>query len=307
MRISLSKKSDVPLHRQLSEQIVFQITTGSLNAATEMPSVRTLARTLGVHHNTVSKAYQDLVARGWLKRQQGTRLRVKGAKAATSQRAKIGLDELINQTIQRAQEMGYSLQALRTQVWERLLAQPPDHILLIEGEAELREILRAELESALGRPVETCTPEQLAAEPDLAMGAQVVAPDYALELLASHVPHNRPGISLRFSKADEHLALIRELREPSVVAVVSVSRTLLRTASGLLAPVVGRRHAYREVLLPAKGGADLRGVDIAFCDSLSLSKVRCNRKIAYRLLAGECVEGIRFTLAGGAGPAGGHD
>jgi DNA-binding transcriptional MocR family regulator len=52
MNISLNQDSDVPLRQELSEQIVFLITTGELRAGEEMPSVRALARRANVHHNT---------------------------------------------------------------------------------------------------------------------------------------------------------------------------------------------------------------------------------------------------------------
>ena len=63
MDIHLSKESEVPLRQQLTEQIVFSITTGQLRTGQQLPSVRALARQLKIHHNTVSEAYQDLVRR----------------------------------------------------------------------------------------------------------------------------------------------------------------------------------------------------------------------------------------------------
>src|SRR5271170_5224051 len=115
MQISLSKKGDVPLRQQLADQLVFLITTGQLRPGQQLPSVRALARLTKVHHNTVSEAYQDLVRRNWLTRQRGRRLIV-GARAGTSQSTPSSLDELINESIQRARDMGYSLQALTERV-----------------------------------------------------------------------------------------------------------------------------------------------------------------------------------------------
>jgi len=144
MQISLSKSSDVPLRQQLAEQIVFLITTGELRAGEQLPSVRALARRVKVHHNTVSEAYQDLVRREWLTRRRGSRL-VVGVRAGSGQRSPANLDELINESIRRAKEMGYSLKVLTERVRERLLAEPPDHILVVEQEAGLREIIRKEV------------------------------------------------------------------------------------------------------------------------------------------------------------------
>jgi hypothetical protein len=83
------------------------------------------------------------------------------------------------------------------------------------------------------------------------------------------------------------------LKEPSVVAVVSVSRSLLKTARGLFAPAIGRRHTFREVLLK---GADLRGVDIAICDSRAMRVAKCKQKVRYELVSADCLENLRQLL-----------
>ena len=113
MQIALSKNSDVPLRQQLAEQIVFLITTGQLRAGENLPSVRALARQSKVHHNTVSEAYQELVRRGWLTRRRGTQLVVGTSSGAPLVKTHT-LDELINETIQRAREMGFTLQVAET-------------------------------------------------------------------------------------------------------------------------------------------------------------------------------------------------
>jgi len=151
MKISLSKNSDVPLWQQLAEQIVVSITTGELRAGQQLPSVRALARRVKVHHNTVSEAYQDLVRRAWLTRQRGSRL-VVGALSDPGQKSPCSLDELINESIQRAKQMGYSLQSLTECVRSRLLAEPPDHFLIVEQEPGLREIIRHEVQERLRCP-----------------------------------------------------------------------------------------------------------------------------------------------------------
>jgi GntR family transcriptional regulator len=153
MQIALSKDSDVPLRQQLAEQIVFLITTGQLRAGEELPSVRAIARQSKVHHNTVSQAYQELVRRGWLTRRRGSQL-VVGSIAGAPLNDPQTLDELINESIQRAQRMGFTLQALRQRVRERMMAQPPDHFLVVEQEPGLRAIMRREIDESLGRPIE---------------------------------------------------------------------------------------------------------------------------------------------------------
>jgi GntR family transcriptional regulator len=297
MQISLSKNSDVPLRQQLAEQIVFLITTGQLRTGQQLPSVRSLARRVKVHHNTVSEAYQDLVRRNWVTRQRGSRLIVGVSNGSTQQPS--SLDELINESIQRAKQMGYSLQALTECVRNRLLAEPADHFLIVEEEPGLREVIRQEVQETLGWSVESCSPEQFAKEPGLAVGAQVLAPNHIIGELKPRVPQSRPSISITYSAADQHLDLIRSLKKPSIIAAVSVSESLLKTARSLFAPAIGRRHTFREFLLPQGQHIELRGIDVAFCDSLAMPTVNCRRKIHYRLVDPSCFDDFAIAI----GPA----
>jgi DNA-binding transcriptional regulator YhcF (GntR family) len=289
MQISLIKNSDVPLRQQLSEQIVFLITTGQLPAGYRLPSVRSLARLVKVHHNTVSEAYQDLVRRKWLTRQRGSRLIV-GARISSDPKSPSNLDELINESIQRAKRMGYSLQALTECVRNRLLAEPPDHFLVVEEEPGLREVIRLEVQEKLGWTVESCSPEQFAKEPGMAVGAQVFAPNHIIGELEPFVPQSRPSVSIKYSEVHEHLDLVRGLKKPSTIAAVSVSESLLKSARSLFASAIGRRHTFQEFLLPQGDRIELPGIDVAFCDSVALPVVSCRRKIHYRLIAPSCFE-----------------
>jgi GntR family transcriptional regulator len=296
MQIALSKDSDVPLRQQVAEQIVFLITTGQLRVGQELPSVRTLARMCNVHHNTVSVAYQDLVRRGWLTRRRGSRLLV-GAGAGRASVTPQDLDELINESIHRARQMGYSLQALRQRVRERLMAQPPDHLLVVEEEPGLRKIIEAEIREHVKWSVESCSLEELTSEPGLAVGAQLLVPNHFVDEVKLVVPRNRPAIGVIYAQAVEHINLIHELQRPSIVTVVSVSESLLRTARSLLAPAIGTRHTLDEMLVDGDAPIRLNGGDLVFCDAVTFAKVHSRQKIAYRLLTPDCLEFIAATLS----------
>jgi GntR family transcriptional regulator len=295
MQISLSKSSDVPLWQQLAEQVVFQITTGKLRAGQQLPSVRALARLAKVHHNTVSEAYQDLVRRKWLTRRRGSRL-VVGTPADSGKQSPANLDELINDSIQRARELGYSLQDLTERVRERLLAEPPDHILIVEQEPGLCEIIRKEVAEALRFPVEICTPEQFAGNPARAIGAQIFAPDFTIEGLSPMIPGNRPAVSIIYSGADRQIDLIRKLKNPSIIAAVSVSESMLKTARALFAPAIGRKHSFRAVLFSPRVRNDLRGSDLVFCDSVAFNAITARYKVHYRLVDPKCLDHLGMTL-----------
>ena len=62
--IQIDLQSRVPLYEQLQEQIIRLSMLGILDENQQLPSVRALAREVGVNPNTVAKAYQQLEQQG---------------------------------------------------------------------------------------------------------------------------------------------------------------------------------------------------------------------------------------------------
>jgi len=170
-------------------------------------------------------------------------------------------------------------------VRQRLLAEPPDHLLVVEADAGLRRLLQDEIRAAINWPVEVCSRLELAANPGLGIGALAVAAHYAIPDVNPLLPKDRPALPLAFGAADEHVELIRRRREPSVVAVVSVSEGFLQTARSVLATAAGRRHVLQEFLLPLPGPKALAAADVVFADSISVREVKYPGVVPYRLIA----------------------
>ena len=293
MDIRIDSSSGIPIRRQLTEQIIFLIVVERLQHGEALPSVRELARRLKIHHNTVSEAYQDLVRRKWLDRRRGSRLTVVSRE---DRETKPTLDDLINRTINTARENGFSLQQLRERVRQRLLAEAPDHILVVEQDKGLRDLICEELRSELDWKVEGCTREELASNSGLAVGALAVSPQHALKAVSSLFPKERPVVPLRYAPADDHLKTIRARTRPSVLAVVSASDLFLEVARSVLAPAIGSRHELREILLPGESPAAARSADLVFCDSIAWKRVRTPKAIHYRMVRTESIEDVRSVM-----------
>ncbi|MBQ7816547.1 MAG: GntR family transcriptional regulator [Oscillospiraceae bacterium] len=60
----LDLKSRVPIYEQLKAKTLELIMAGVLEQDSQLPSVRSLARELGVNPNTIQKAYQDMEKEG---------------------------------------------------------------------------------------------------------------------------------------------------------------------------------------------------------------------------------------------------
>src|SRR5689334_17251980 len=143
MTIQINKNSEVPIREQLVEWVIYQIARGAWKPGAPLPSVRELARRLGVHRNTVSEAYSLLVERGWLVRRRGARLTVRSQSGEPAARAEDFRDKIAG-LVQYARRQGWTRQELHSRMEDELAASPADHILLVETEPGLRELLQQE-------------------------------------------------------------------------------------------------------------------------------------------------------------------
>src|ERR1700757_3793686 len=67
----LSQESEVPLYRQLAEQLASRIRSGEVARGERLPPTRELAGLLGLNRTTVSAAYEMLETQGLIAGQVG--------------------------------------------------------------------------------------------------------------------------------------------------------------------------------------------------------------------------------------------
>ena len=77
MIIILQDGSEVPVFKQIRNQIVMGISDGRLKPGEKLPTVRALAEEIGINSMTVNKAYQLLKQEGYIMtdRRNGVRVR----------------------------------------------------------------------------------------------------------------------------------------------------------------------------------------------------------------------------------------
>lgn len=71
MKIIISNQSELPIYAQIKEQIKEQVLNGQLPEGTPLPSIRKLAKELGVSVITTTRAYSDLEKEGFIASMQG--------------------------------------------------------------------------------------------------------------------------------------------------------------------------------------------------------------------------------------------
>ena len=77
MIIVLQDGSDIPVFKQIRNQIVMGISDGRLVPGEKLPTVRALAQEIGINSMTVNKAYQLLKQEGYIVTDRRNGVRVK--------------------------------------------------------------------------------------------------------------------------------------------------------------------------------------------------------------------------------------
>jgi len=155
--------------------------------------------------------------------------------------------------------------------------------------------MHEEIRKVVREPTKACSLAQLHADPGLAIGALTVAGQYLIEDIDRFVPKSTP-IALAFNGADAHLELVRRLRKPSIVAVVSVSQVFLTTARSLLTPALGVRHVLQDVYLPSADPTALRSADLVFADSIACPRIKHSKIVHYRLIRPNSLEYLSTAM-----------
>ena len=71
MKIIISNQSELPIYAQIREQLKEQILNGQISEGETLPSIRQLAKEVGVSVITTTRAYSELEAEGFIATMQG--------------------------------------------------------------------------------------------------------------------------------------------------------------------------------------------------------------------------------------------
>ena len=256
MKFQIDKTGPVPLHLQLREQIIFKISTGELVVGETMESVRGLARSLKIHHNTVSQVYKELVAEHWLVYNKSRRLIVLRVQDSAREPT-LTLDSMIDQLVLTAQKEGLTPLQLTQRILERTRGEPLQRLLIVEPERGMGEMMKCEIHRATGLSADAYSISELRLRPELLKGAILLVPGYLIHLLDFVPAKQRAAIvPLKYSLFDAFVERVSKLSQPSVVGLVSVTGPGLRTITGPLASALNTRHevCYFWLEWPPKSG-----------------------------------------------------
>lgn len=294
MQLWISKLSDVPVREQLAAQIKLAILSQDLKQGQKLPSTREIARRFQIHSNTVSAAYRELTQQGWVEMRAGSGIYVRKFERRHGADPQTGLDRLIVDFLQTARKEGYSLAEIQLRIRHWLRLHPPDHFLVIDPDPDLREILQAELEAAIGFRVVSASVEECL-NPSLLVGAIPLALSAQAEIVAAALPPKMPLTLIRIRSISDTLKDEKRPVEHELVSVASHWPAFLSYARSVLGAVRIAPEAlnFRDAREPC-WQAGLRTSSFVITDAATARKMpRDVRTRVFRIIADASLDELR--------------
>ena len=231
MQLWFARESEVSIREQLVTQVILGILGDDLAPGQRLPSTREVARRFHLHPNTVSAGYRQLARERWVEQRRGSGVFVRANKPEISLSSELALDQMIAHLFRSARQQGVFLPTLRSRLHQWLELQPPDHFLLIEPDAELRRIVAAEMQQAVGLAVVGSGLEDCSKA--LQGGVAVVLPN-RLAAVRQALPVGVELLALRFRSVTSSLGKWLPAPSGALVGIASRWPEFLKLAHTML-------------------------------------------------------------------------
>jgi DNA-binding transcriptional regulator YhcF (GntR family) len=297
VRLWFAASSEVPVYRQLATQVVLAILSGELKPGDRLPSTRDLARRFGLHPNTISAGYRQLEREGWTEARHGSGVYVRRQKDPAPTPEQL-LDQRIARFVREVRSLGIPRATVRRRLREWLDSPPPDRLVLVDSDIELRRILLAELGGSDNgaAPIAALSIEDCA-RPDAVRGAIFLSRPSQAGAVRAVLPPGAELITLPIRSANQWLAPWLPAPSGHLVGIVSRWEGFLTTAHTMLiaAGLPAEALLFRDAR-KAQWRRGLEQVSVILCDTVTATLPELAGKprvVVFPLLA----EGARDTIA----------
>lgn len=294
MQLWFSRANGISLREQLVTQIVLGILCADLAPGERLPSIRDLARRFRVHPNTISAGYRQLEREGWVELRRGSGVYVYRSAPAKEVSSSTALDQHIVNLFREARKLGAPIATIRERLRHWLELQPPDHFLLIEPRAQLRQIVTEEMRRALALPVESCGVQPSEFLP-LLDGAMPVALARNATIVRKTLPATTDLTILTIRSVPSSLAQWLPSPAGVLLGVASGWSEFLKLARTVLLAAGFERDAllFRDTRR-AHWSRGLQQTSAVICDSATVSQLPKNcRPIVFPLLSDSSLRELR--------------
>ena len=176
MLIRIRRNSGVPVKEQLRAQIELAMLSGELARGSRLPPIRTWARKLKVHANTISAAYRELAASGHVVVRSGSGVFVEPRPRRTALQPSVA--SKLRTAVEEAMATGLTAEDILAAVSRFADPQRPAGILVVDPSTEMGAVYASEIREALDAEVRVATLDELDLNPQLAAGLVVAVLPY---------------------------------------------------------------------------------------------------------------------------------
>lgn len=281
VRFRISPESPVPPSAQLFEQISFAIASRQIPVGTRLPSLRQLSMQTGLHRNTISKVYNQLVVGGMVQTRAGSGVYVLDHAATT---ATTTLHSVIRHALDLALGQGYNLRQVREVMeaeFNRHLANTAQ-VMATSMDSGTLTILVQELEEALGVTVQGVHLWELAQQNPGTQAGIVVTQRYDLAKVRQLLQGFKGQIiPLDIQGYQREIELVEQMPAGSTLGIVSVSSGILRIAEIMVQSMRGQNllvlTAQLEDTYTLTGM--LKTADLVIADEISYHQLESQAKL----------------------------
>lgn len=291
MKIWLSKNSEIPVRVQLVTQVTLGIASGELAPGSRLPSRREIAIRYGVHPNTVSHAFRQLIDKGFIEFRQGSGYFVR---EPDQENRKTSLDRLVEAFFRDAAAAGFTIAEARERVIKFSDEPPAQPLIVIESDEVLREIMITEIRDELGIDVRGVGFEEF--EHDLVARHDKFAAMFDERAKVGEVlPAGKKCIFLNAQSAAGAMKGQTRPLDGDLIAVVSGWEKFLVLSKIML---VAARIDPETLMIRSTATKDwkngLASASMIICDSVTARRFNGDPRLrVFRLLASESLDSLR--------------
>lgn len=247
MQFNIQAQSEIPVSKQLFDQIQFAIASRQYSPGHRLPSTRKMAILTGLHRNTISKVYRQLELAGLVESLAGSGIYVKAAgdqKTLTPTSSPLLKQEpkalkTITKSIDELLILGYSLTQIKdlfaTEIDWRLRCITQVLLTVPSRDLAAGELMLRELKHALGIAIALIPLEELLPILKKSSPSTVITNRYFIEeVLEVAQPQAVPVIPVDIYDYAKELELIKKLPPKSCLGLVSLSAGTLGIAETIV-------------------------------------------------------------------------
>lgn len=292
IRLWLSRRTATSVHDQLTSQLILGILSERLEPGERLPSIRSLARRLQLHPNTVSAVYRSLANGGWVTQRPGSGVFVRHSRRTNTNE---GVDAFAESYLKEGLARGYSRDDLFRSI-QKYLNQPHGGFLVVDPDRELARILAAEISEVVGRTV-----------PFAGYGeADSLLDETTCILITGRFARTDPdGLrtrsrrTIQLKSMQDVVADHQRPPAPILLGVVSRSNAVLRWAS-ILASALGFSPDAVVFRNPERPGwrEGLHACHLVAADIVSAQELECKSKLVrFRIVSDEFLAELKGPAA----------